>query len=136
MKVTSEIVDFSSVTKEDDMEGIRYACRTCKEPHSLRTCSLCDSFILSMQCLKNVSINDTLCRNGTKCRMEEILLKEFRNGFIVPKYKEKLAFLTSYHDPHKCSKCWKVSIKCVLHVVQQDIVQSNARFGIGKENTK
>ena len=87
------------------------ACRTCNEPHSLRTCSLCNSFIFSTQCLKNVSLNNKLCRNCTVRRMEEILLKEYREGFIVPKYKEKLVFLTSYHDLHRCSKCWKVSTK-------------------------
>ena len=93
------------------MEDIQYACRTCNEPHSLRTCSLCNSFILSMQCLKSVLINNKLCTNCTLRRMDEILLKEYRQGFIVPKYEEKLAFLMSYHDPHRCSKCWKVSIK-------------------------
>ena len=98
--------EFFSDTEVDE-GNVQYVCDVCDEPHNLDIWSLCKMLVY---CSKHALVNhDMYCLQ--MCRMKVFLLHVYRKRVILPKYKEKLAFLTSYHDHHKCSKCWKFSIK-------------------------
>ena len=84
-------------------------CNHCKQrgttPWEVVRCGGCDSVqYCCVQCAeRDRTVHGTHC--GQIDRLKDRLQEVRTLGYTLPRYREKLALLTSQHDPYRCSYC-------------------------------
>ena len=111
-------MDEATIMEKRDAIANKYfskgGCHSCKRDRATSvTCTFCH---IPNYCSKKCARNDWESTHMLDCHdfhtLTVALFDVHTRDHITPKYKAKLALLSSYYDPHCCSNCEKSSAEC------------------------